>query len=74
MTDPRYPIGRFAADANPTPETRARHIEAIAGLPPRMRQAVASLKANQLDTPYRDGGWRSNLTMKSPGPRSRTLN
>jgi len=43
MTDPRYPIGRFAADANPTPETRARHIEAIAGLPPRMRQAVASL-------------------------------
>jgi hypothetical protein len=57
MTDPRYPIGRFAADPNPTPETRARHIEAIAGLPPRMRRAVAGLKDNQLDTPYRDGGW-----------------
>ena len=57
MTDPRYPIGRFAADPNPTPESRARHIEAIAGLPSRMRRAVAGLKDNQLDTPYRDGGW-----------------
>jgi uncharacterized damage-inducible protein DinB len=57
MTDPCYPIGRFAPDANPTPETRARHMEAIASLPGRMRQAVAGLKESQLDTPYRDGGW-----------------
>ena len=57
MTDLRYPIGRFAADPNPTPETRARHIDAIADLPPRMRRAVAGLKDNQLDTSYRDGGW-----------------
>jgi hypothetical protein len=57
MTDPRYPIGRFTADPTPTPETRSRHIEAIAGLPTRMRRAVAGLKDNQLDTPYRDGGW-----------------
>jgi hypothetical protein len=57
MTDPRYPAGRFVADPNPTPETRARHIEAVAGLPPRMRHAVAGLKDNQLDTPYREGGW-----------------
>ncbi len=57
MTDPRYPIGRYTPDPNPTPETRNRHIEQIAGLPARMRQAVTGLKTDQLDTPYRDGGW-----------------
>lgn len=57
MTDPRYPLGRFVPDPNPTPETRARHIEAISALPGRMRQAVAGLQPNQLDTPYREGGW-----------------
>jgi hypothetical protein len=36
MADPRYPIGRFVPDPNPTPETRARHMEAIAGLPSRL--------------------------------------
>ena len=57
MSDPRYPIGRFSPDTAPTPATRARHIEAIASLPQRMRQAVARLKDNQLNTPYREGGW-----------------
>jgi hypothetical protein len=57
MTDPRYPIGHFVPDATPTPETRARHMETIAQLPSRMRQAVAGLNPSQLDTPYRDGGW-----------------
>jgi DinB family protein len=57
MTDPRYPTGRFVPDITPTLETRARHIDSIAGLPPRMRRAVAGLNDQQLDTPYRDGGW-----------------
>jgi hypothetical protein len=57
MTDLRYPIGHYTPDVNPTPETRNRHIEQIAGLPARMRQAVAGLKTDQIDTPYRDGGW-----------------
>ena len=57
MNDPRYPIGRFNHDASPSPGTRARHIEQIAGLPPRLRSAVAGLGPQQLDTPYRDGGW-----------------
>jgi DinB superfamily len=57
MSDPRYPIGRFSPDLRSSPETRARHIGEIAGLPLRMRQAVAGLSAEQLDTPYRDGGW-----------------
>lgn len=57
MTDPRYPIGRFTPDTNPNAETRARHIGEISSIPVRMRQAVAGLSAEQLDTPYRDGGW-----------------
>jgi uncharacterized damage-inducible protein DinB len=57
MSDPRYPIGRFSPDAEPTPATRARHFETVAGLPARMRQAVAGLNDNQLNTPYREGGW-----------------
>jgi hypothetical protein len=57
MPDPRYPIGRFSPDPTPTPEMRNRHIEQISGLPARMRQAIAGLRKDQLDTPYRDGGW-----------------
>jgi DinB family protein len=57
MTDPRYPIGRFSPDQIPTPDSRNRHIEQIAGLPGRMRRAVAGLQDQQLNTPYRDGGW-----------------
>src|SRR5262245_49300340 len=57
MTDFRYPIGRFTPDSASTPETRARHIGEIAALPPRLRQAVAGLTQQQLDTPYREGGW-----------------
>jgi uncharacterized damage-inducible protein DinB len=57
MSDPRYPVGTYAPDANPTPESRAKHIDQIAGLPPKMRQALAGLTKEQLNTPYRDGGW-----------------
>lgn len=57
MSDPRYPIGRFSPDQQPTPATRARHFDAISSLPQRMRKAVAGLTDNQLDTPYREGGW-----------------
>lgn len=57
MRDPRYPIGRFTPDQNSSPETRARHIGEIAGLPSRLRQAVSALSPEQLDTPYRDAGW-----------------
>jgi hypothetical protein len=57
MSDLSYPIGRFTPDPSPTPETRARHIGEIAALPARMRKAVAGLTEEQLNTPYREGGW-----------------
>ena len=57
MPDPRYPIGPFSPDANPTPEGRSRHVEQITALPTKLRSALRGLSPQQLDTPYRDGGW-----------------
>ena len=57
MSDTRYPIGRFTPDQDPTPETRAKHIQEIASLPAQMRQAATGLTPEQLDTPYRENGW-----------------
>jgi hypothetical protein len=57
MSDPRYPIGRFVPDQAPSPETRSRHTGEIASLPARLKQAVAGLSPQQLNTPYREGGW-----------------
>ena len=55
--DLRYPIGHFKAVMPFTRELRDAAIDAIAGLPARMREAVAGLDERQLDTRYRDGGW-----------------
>src|SRR5437764_9414432 len=57
MSDARYPVGKFTPDEHPTPETRAKHIQELASLPTQMRQAVGGLTPEQLDTPYREGGW-----------------
>lgn len=55
--DPRYPVGKFQRDVQPTPELRGEWIDAIAETPARFRAAVEGLSDEQLDTPYRDGGW-----------------
>ncbi|MEO8037082.1 MAG: YfiT family bacillithiol transferase [Acidobacteriota bacterium] len=57
MTDPRYPVGKFERKNELTPEERRDLIEQIAEAPAKMREAVRGLTAEQLDTPYRDGGW-----------------
>lgn len=55
--DLRYPVGRFVPPASVSDADRARHIETIAALPGRMRDAVRGLDDTQLETPYRPGGW-----------------
>ena len=57
MTDLQYPIGRFVADAEVTAEKRRGWIEELTGTAGIFRQAVAGLTPEQLDTPYRPGGW-----------------
>jgi uncharacterized damage-inducible protein DinB len=55
--DLRYPIGKYESKASLTPAERASVISKIAETPKRLRDAVAGLSAEQLDTPYRPGGW-----------------
>jgi uncharacterized damage-inducible protein DinB len=57
MTDPRYPIGPFVTPAALSAAERAAAIEQIDWAPAALRRAVQGLGADQLDTPYRDGGW-----------------
>lgn len=53
----RYPIGRFRAREGLTAEDRRKLIDDIAAMPADLRSAVEGLTADQLDTPYRPGGW-----------------
>jgi uncharacterized damage-inducible protein DinB len=57
MTDPRYPVGKYERRDVLTPEERAAMIEQIAAAPQKLREAVAGLTSQQLETPYREGGW-----------------
>lgn len=57
MTDPRYPVGPFQPRTELSDEERNAMIGIIAAAPARMREAVAGLSDEQLDTPYREGGW-----------------
>ena len=55
--DPRYPIGRFhMPDSVPAAE-RARLIEIIESAPAMLRDVINGVKPDELDTPYREGGW-----------------
>ncbi|WAH43484.1 putative metal-dependent hydrolase [Alicyclobacillus fastidiosus] len=56
--DLRYPIGKvYQAKHEVTPEEKERWINDIAEFPLKLRLAVQGLSPEQLDTPYRPGGW-----------------
>jgi len=55
--DPRYPIGRYHRPTSVDAATLQSAINAIAAAPAQLQAAVQGLTAEQLDTPYRDGGW-----------------
>ncbi|HEY4362281.1 MAG TPA: putative metal-dependent hydrolase [Bryobacteraceae bacterium] len=55
--DLRYPIGTFSFPASSTAPQRHEWILEIAAAPGHLRAAVAGLTEEQLDTPYRPGGW-----------------
>ncbi len=57
MDDVRYPIGKFQFHEPATLEQRRHWIADVAQTPARMRDAVRGLSTEQLDTPYRPGGW-----------------
>lgn len=55
--DPRYPIGKFDRNVIVTEAMRKEFINTIESLPLQLRKEVENLSDQQLDTPYRDGGW-----------------
>lgn len=55
--DLRFPIGKFQRPAELDAKGRADAIESIARTPARLRDAVKGLTSEQIETPYRPGGW-----------------
>ena len=56
--DLQYPVGRFEWSGGPnSPEDRRRLLDQIEHTPAKLRAAVEGLSAEQIDTPYRPGGW-----------------
>jgi signal recognition particle subunit SEC65 len=56
-TDLSYPIGKFEGKESYTPEELKTLISRIERLPAKLEAAVNDLSDEQLDTPYREGGW-----------------
>jgi hypothetical protein len=55
--DPRYPIGKFSPPAAITAGERAAFIDQIEETPVRLREVVRGLSGDELESPYRPGGW-----------------
>ncbi|MFC5450789.1 YfiT family bacillithiol transferase [Paenibacillus aestuarii] len=57
MEDLRYPIGEFEHEGDISAEQLQLWMADIESTPNRLRDAVSGLSDEQLDTPYRPGGW-----------------
>ncbi len=57
VEDLRHPIGRFALELPVSESQREAWIDDVAEAPRHLRRAIEGLSDEQLDTPYRDGGW-----------------
>ena len=57
MNDARFPIGRFTFEGPLSDAQRGGFLNDIEGTPAALRSAMQGLTPQQLDTPYREGGW-----------------
>jgi DinB superfamily len=76
MDDLRYPVGRFSAPDPITSALHERFIREIEEAPTRLRDAVAGLSEEQLETPYRPDSHlnayvRFKLALTEDGPTIR---
>ncbi|HKR07509.1 MAG TPA: bacillithiol transferase BstA [Bacteroidia bacterium] len=53
----KYPTGKYIAPEKIKKSEVKRWIKEIDKLPKRLKDTVKNLSEEQLDTPYRDGGW-----------------
>jgi uncharacterized damage-inducible protein DinB len=57
MTDLRYPVGKFQPEPELNDVSRQNLIRQITEAPAKLREAIRGLTEEQVDTPYRPGGW-----------------
>jgi len=57
MEDLSYPIGKFKPEAELTESRRIQLIDEISSAPAALREAVNGLSKDNLNVPYRPGGW-----------------
>ncbi len=57
MTDFQYPIGKFQPPEKVSDHDRQAFIRQIEEAPAALWSAVTGLSEEQIDTPYREGGW-----------------
>ncbi len=57
MDDLAYPIGKFSFPASTSAAERREWTHEISQAPQQLRAAVDGLSEEQIDTPYRPGGW-----------------
>ncbi len=55
--DIRYPIGKYKSRPTLTHAERTEAIGYIAAMPRHLREAIAGLSAQQIESRYRPGGW-----------------
>ncbi len=55
--DLRYPIGKVRLVQKVTDDQRRGYTDMVAKTPVLLREAISGLTAEQLDEPYRPGGW-----------------
>ena len=55
--DLRYPVGTCKTPGTITPEDRRYALLTIAEMPECLREALRNLDQEQMNTPYREGGW-----------------
>lgn len=53
----KYPIGKFKMPTESGTDFILSGIKAIEELPAKLRSEITNLSDEQLDTPYREGGW-----------------
>jgi uncharacterized damage-inducible protein DinB len=57
MPDLRYPIGQYKSTSSITSQDRQELMRQLAEAPHGLRTSVEDLSPDQLNTPYRPGGW-----------------
>lgn len=63
----QYPIGQFVKPRSATPEDIGQWIGTLEKFPEKLRTLVVPLTNDQLNTPYRPGGWTVRQTVHHLG-------